>query len=72
MAAQQDTLGFEDPGVNESRRMRGKSFDGMLGVDGEGHVVWYYHLAGFEAWDFLPSGANLCGEDGHGERPGTL
>ncbi|KAH8072835.1 hypothetical protein JL721_3485 [Aureococcus anophagefferens] len=55
MAAQQDALGFDDPG-NLSAAARGKSFDGMLGVDGEGHVVWYYHLAGFEAWDFLENG----------------
>ncbi|KAH8057252.1 hypothetical protein JL722_6901 [Aureococcus anophagefferens] len=54
-AATQDALGFDDPG-NLSAAARGKSFDGMLGVDGEGHVVWYYHLAGFEAWDFLENG----------------
>lgn len=53
LAAQQDTLGFgEDAPANGA----GKAFDGMLAVDGEGHVVWFYHLAGFEAWDFLPGG----------------
>ena len=33
-----------------------KYFEGLVGVDAEGWVVWYYHACDVEAWDFLPGG----------------
>ncbi|EGB04529.1 hypothetical protein AURANDRAFT_67146 [Aureococcus anophagefferens] len=34
-----------------------KAFNGVVGVDGAGAVVWAYHMDGAEAWDFLPRDA---------------
>jgi len=34
-----------------------KTFNGVVGVDGAGAVVWAYHMDGAEAWDFLPRDA---------------
>jgi hypothetical protein len=31
-----------------------KEFEGIVAIDGEGYVVWYYHLYAAESWDFLP------------------
>ena len=33
-----------------------KYFEGLIGVDAEGWVVWYYHSCAVEAWDFLEGG----------------
>ena len=33
-----------------------KTFDGLVAIDAEGHVVWMYHLSLLESWDFLPGG----------------
>ncbi|KAH8052679.1 hypothetical protein JL721_10850 [Aureococcus anophagefferens] len=34
-----------------------KAFNGVVGVDGAGAVVWAYYMDGAEAWDFLPRDA---------------
>ena len=33
-----------------------RSEDGLVGIDGEGHVVWHYPSHGVGAWDFTPDG----------------
>ena len=32
------------------------SFEGLVAVDAEGWIVWYYHTCSPAAWDFTPSG----------------
>ena len=46
-----------------------KTFNGLVGIDAEGYVVWAYHMDGAEAWDFLPhedgGGILLAGKGDH-------
>ncbi|KAH8044364.1 hypothetical protein JL722_14756 [Aureococcus anophagefferens] len=47
-----------------STHNRTKEFDGLLAIDAEGYVVWYYHAWSLEAWDFLPdNGVVLVARD---------
>ena len=32
------------------------NFEGLVAVDAEGWIVWYYHTCSPAAWDFTPSG----------------
>ena len=41
----------KDGGADKSTDL---TFTGLLAVDAEGYLVWYYHLDQLEAWDFLP------------------
>ncbi|KAH8055200.1 hypothetical protein JL721_10303 [Aureococcus anophagefferens] len=66
MAVQEDHLGFDDPYESKynSTHNRTKEFDGLLAIDAEGYVVWYYHAWSLEAWDFLPdNGVVLVARD---------
>ena len=36
-----------------------KDFYGLVAIDAEGYVVWYYHMLFLEAWDFLPDSHDL-------------
>ena len=45
-----------------------QKFEGVVAVDTEGWVVWYYNVAGINCWDFLPASVGggvvlLAGED---------
>ena len=65
-----DADGQDASGVSANRGKDAATFSGLVAIDAEGFVVWYYHLQ-ITGWDFLPAseGYNLVVLSGQLQRP---